>query len=204
MKTRQLLFILMGILAFTTHAQTLTEVPDKLFLVGLSSDLKTIDYDGIEFNREGNIFTLENIRGYSEGDGTQRILGIGILYDYTPGKPPYNFFYYKNHNTIKLTTDTESRTSELVPQNNNSITWIRMSVPSTFEYFNYTVDLSDLENPTLTASLYKEQIPTGIDEVSIENGEVRWYNISGIPVSNPSSGLYIRIQNGSAELVQVK
>lgn len=201
---KQLIAILFAIFAFTATAQSLTEVPERLVLIGQLQQADAPDYDGIEFNRNENIFSLEKIRVYSSPSSIYdySTIAVSIVYDYTVGITPYHFFNYKD-NSISLTDDTQTA-SELIAKSDNKIRWMRISVPPTSEYFNFVVDFTDIEKPILTASLYKETITTGVNDIHMEDGEVQWYTTSGIKVETPSAGLYIRRQNGEAKLVHVK
>lgn len=47
---------------------------------------------------------------------------------------------------------------------------------------------------------------TGVDNVNVENADapVEYYNLSGVKVSNPSNGIFIRRQGGKAEKVVIR
>lgn len=44
----------------------------------------------------------------------------------------------------------------------------------------------------------------GVDEIATEEGETRYFNLQGVEVVNPESGIYVKIVNGKATKVLVK
>lgn len=44
----------------------------------------------------------------------------------------------------------------------------------------------------------------GVDEIATEEGEARYFNLQGVEVANPESGIYVKIVNGKATKVLVK
>lgn len=207
---KQLIAILFAIFAFTATAQSLTAVPDNLYVVGLLTAGDKIDYDGIEFNRDGNIFSLENVSVYTEtGESSQYHYPIfGLVYNKTPNSTTYGWLGVgNNYSNPQLSTETSSQIGLL--NSGSKSRWIRIDItdpkiPSDPVHVNLVVDFADLAEPTLTVSLYTEHISTGVDDIRIEDGEVQWYTTSGIKVETPSAGLYIRRQNGETKLVHVK
>lgn len=45
---------------------------------------------------------------------------------------------------------------------------------------------------------------TGIENVGVEAAEAVYYNLQGVRVANPESGIYVRVQGGKAEKVSLK
>ncbi len=46
---------------------------------------------------------------------------------------------------------------------------------------------------------------TGVDDISADaNGQARYFNLQGMPVANPASGIYIRVTGNTAEKVYIK
>lgn len=201
---KQLIAILFAIFAFTATAQSLTAVPDNLYVVGLLTAGDKIDYDGIEFNRDGDIFSLENVAVYAETGGSHAPT-FGLIYNRTTSSTNRWLGVPTNPN---LQNATPSQVELL--NWGTATSWIRINIaknseiPSDPVHVNLVVDFADLEKPTLTVSLYTEHISTGVDNIRMEDGEVQWYTTSGIKVETPSAGLYIRRQNGEAKLVHVK
>lgn len=204
---KQLIAILFAIFAFTATAQSLTAVPENLYVVGLLTAGDKIDYDGIEFNRDGDIFSLENVAVYAETGGSHAPT-FGLIYNRTSGSPDRWLGIDKGYNNPELHTETASQIG--LHNSGADPRWIRINIaknseiPSDPVHVNLVVDFADLEKPTLTVSLYTEHISTGVDNICMEDGEVQWYTTSGIKVETPSAGLYIRRQNGEAKLVHVK
>lgn len=42
---------------------------------------------------------------------------------------------------------------------------------------------------------------SGIEDVEVENVEVEYYNLQGLKVEKPESGVYIKVSGGKAEKV---
>lgn len=203
---KQLIPILFAIFAFTATAQSLTAVPDNLYVVGLLKPDKSIDYEGIEFNRDGDIFSLENVAVYTEAGGSHAPT-FGLVYNRTSSSPDRWLGTANGYANPELHTETSSQIGLL--NSGSKSRWIRIDItdseiPSDPVHVNLVVDFADLAEPTLTVSLYTEHISTGVDDIRIEDGAVQWYTTSGIKVEAPSVGLYIRRQNGTAKLVHVK
>ena len=45
---------------------------------------------------------------------------------------------------------------------------------------------------------------SGVNEITVAEGEAQYYNMQGVRVANPENGMFIRIQNGKAQKVVIK
>ncbi len=45
---------------------------------------------------------------------------------------------------------------------------------------------------------------SGVNEITVAEGEAEYYNMQGVRVANPENGMFIRIQNGKAQKVVIK
>ena len=50
----------------------------------------------------------------------------------------------------------------------------------------------------------KQHISVGVDEITAAEGEAQYYNMHGMRVANPESGMFICVQNGKAQKVVIK
>ena len=68
-----------------------------------------------------------------------------------------------------------------------------MATPGTY---NIVLNLSEMK---LTMA-----DPTGVENISGDDAEVRWFNLQGTEVSAPDCGIYIRVQGGKSTKVVIK
>ena len=68
-----------------------------------------------------------------------------------------------------------------------------MATPGTY---NIVLNLSEMK---LTMA-----DPTGVENISGDDAEVRWFNLQGTEVSAPDRGIYIRVQGGKSTKVVIK
>ncbi len=66
--------------------------------------------------------------------------------------------------------------------------------------YNITADFNNAW-PAITLS---ESISTGVDNISVADGEAEYYNLQGIRVSEPKAGVYIRRQGNSVSKVVLR
>lgn len=68
------------------------------------------------------------------------------------------------------------------------------------------VAFSQINDSGVTYSLYNDEAYSGISDIAVddENAPVEYFNLQGIRVDNPDSGLYIRRQGGTTAKVLVK
>lgn len=72
-------------------------------------------------------------------------------------------------------------------------------------YGNYDMIHSEPARDTTPAAPLPEYITVGVDEIeNAVNSAAEYYTIDGLKVSNPESGLYIRVINGESQKVIVK
>ena len=45
---------------------------------------------------------------------------------------------------------------------------------------------------------------SGVNEITVAEGEAQYYNMQGVRVANPENGMFIRVQNGKAQKVVIK
>ncbi|MDE6218165.1 MAG: hypothetical protein K2F64_04105, partial [Muribaculaceae bacterium] len=96
---------------------------------------------------------------------------------------------------------------------------VRRAAPSTEGYTLYK-DGMKIEPNTSYSMLLKQNgvwnaepqnfsisaldMTVGVDEITTEEGEARYFNLQGVEVVNPESGIYVKIVNGKATKVLVK
>ena len=51
---------------------------------------------------------------------------------------------------------------------------------------------------------YTEWTESGVDDITVADGEAQYFNMQGVRVANPENGMFIRIQNGKAQKVVIK
>ena len=72
--------------------------------------------------------------------------------------------------------------------------------------FNSDFELVTTNSDTGKIQLYSNGTLTGVDDIVSDdaNAPVEYYNLQGVRVANPESGLYIRVQGKKATKVLVK
>lgn len=73
-----------------------------------------------------------------------------------------------------------------------------MGVAANYKNIVWTVNLFD------NTISFEGDIDTSVANLEVENGAARYYNLQGVEVSAPQSGLYIRVANGRTEKVIIK
>lgn len=78
------------------------------------------------------------------------------------------------------------------------------TVAEPYKYYNLTADFSGYGAPTFTISEGRD-IPTGVSNINADaNAPVEFFNLQGVRVANPESGIYIRRQGKTVSKVYVK
>ena len=88
---------------------------------------------------------------------------------------------------------------------------------TTYTFFNkFGIDpvVAGTYNVELAVSTYNNNMQlypikyteweSGVDEITVAEGEAQYYNMQGVRVANPENGMFIRIQNGKAQKVVIK
>lgn len=170
---------MMALCTFTAIAfsQT-TSVPDRLFLVGNvngNTEPPMKASEAIEFDKEGDIFTLKNV----EISNSATSLGVIRVSD----TEAYNEGTFYGPTSGLWPNGVETR--DITVRGPSSVYQITLN-PGTYDF---TVDF---ENMTMTVK-ESEDLSTAITDIHSKSDETAvYYTIQGVPVSNPGRGLYIK------------
>lgn len=67
----------------------------------------------------------------------------------------------------------------------------------------YNVDVN-ISNDTFKVRISKKDDLSGIENINAAEGEVEYYNLQGVRVANPTTGVYIRVQGNKATKVSIR
>ena len=69
--------------------------------------------------------------------------------------------------------------------------------------YNVRVAVSDFKGAIQLLPIKYDEY-SGVDEITVAEGEAQYYNMQGVRVANPENGMFIRVQNGKAQKVVIK
>ena len=69
--------------------------------------------------------------------------------------------------------------------------------------YNVRVAVSDFKGAIQLLPIKYDEY-SGVDEITVAEGEALYYNMQGVRVANPENGMFIRVQNGKAQKVVIK
>ena len=132
--------------------------------------------------------------------------------DYTPAEVESVNADMMNHvvvlKKVTFSTDTPADKSNFVgtAEDGTSYTFRNNFLLETVDAGTYNVELAVSTyngNMQLYPIKYTEW-ESGVNEITVAEGEAQYYNMQGVRVANPENGMFIRIQNGKAQKVVIK
>ena len=105
-------------------------------------------------------------------------------------------------------------------------TWGAATADEPYDFTKWTVDLTEaaagteanvftlpaasykfdvnIENDTLKVRISKQGELSGLENIEAAEADVEYYNLQGVRVVNPTTGIYIRVQGSKATKVSIR
>lgn len=182
---KRIILSMMALFAFTAIAYSQTnQTPDRLFLVGNvngNTEPPMKVSEAIEFEKDGDIFSLKNVE-ICKSATSLGVIRVSDTEAYNEGT-----FYGPKSGPWPNGVETQ----DITVRGPSQVYQITLN-PGTYDF---TVDF---KNMTMTVK-ESEDLSTAIADILTGSTETAvYYNLQGVPVSNPGRGLYIkRIGNRS-------
>ena len=132
--------------------------------------------------------------------------------DYTPAEVESVNADMMNHvvvlKKVTFAKDTPSSKSNFTgtAEDGTSYTFRNNFLLETVDAGIYNVELA-VSTYNGNMQLYPTKYTTwesGVNEITVAEGEAQYYNMQGVRVANPENGMFIRVQNGKAQKVVIK
>ena len=132
--------------------------------------------------------------------------------DYTPAEVEsvnadmMNYVVVLKKVTFAAGTPSTKSNFEGTAEDGTSYTFRNNFLLETVDAGTYNVELAVStynDNMQLYPIKYTEW-ESGVNEITVAEGEAQYYNMQGVRVANPENGMFIRIQNGKAQKVVIK
>ena len=169
-------------------------IPQHLYLLGSLKEPHVLDIEGLEFERQDNMFILKDV-DILAGDTGNTFGSIALCN--SNGEDWLKLCYVPvSKITASSIEENASYSTSFVKANSENEALFMLPVGR----YDLYVDFSNLF-PELSI-IQSPKIETGIDSANIETKEnYEYYTLDGVRVSNPSVGLYIRRGLSSSRLV---
>ncbi len=174
-------------------------VPDALYILGNVDGYEWSTSRGVEFTRDGNVFTSAKFTVNDAGEGYGYIsFAEAVGADWGAVNSANRYGAAVADQTIDFV--------EGVGETGLTVYMVNVDASSCasfkIEAGSYTAVVVFTENdPILTLTKSSD----GIDGIeAAEAAEARWYNLQGVEVARPEAGVYICVKGGKASKVIVK
>lgn len=189
---RPLVLSLSAIFCMFCSLRALAEVPKALFIVGcvyIDTPTDTYNWEGLEFNKDENIFTLEDVHFFESPMAGETQSEFMISTDHGSLKAvqatPFGYAAgnFSETESGDITTSLTIKSSSLVCKID----------PGTYNItITYSTGIIGSGETAATMTFEKIKIPTGVESVAAATDcEIDYFTLDGQRVAAPISGIYI-------------
>ena len=182
--------ILLLVICLGTTVGASAQMPDSIFVIG-STLPDGYDFVGKAFHKEGSVFRCEDVRAYP-----------------VEGNPPVLYFVgehgskldIKNCTFLAVTNgsyvdDVMTSTAELKRGALNSFIQVKRD-------YIYTIEF-DFSTSPATFRLTRAKDAQTAAHIPVSDTQAVYYSLLGLPVDNPSGGIFICVKDGKATRVRI-